>query len=52
MLWNIKVVDFVCRKCSGTSGNAEENEDVTLDGHVKEKVTNFWYLGDGLDLVA
>ena len=32
-----KAVDFKCRKCSGSTGDAENDGDVTLDGDLIEK---------------
>ena len=41
-----KTVDFVCKKCSSSTGNVEDNEDVTLDGDVVEKLTKCSHLED------
>ena len=41
-----KAVGFACRKCSDSTGNAEDDGDVTLVGDVIEKMTKFLYLGD------
>ena len=43
-----KAVNFVSRKCSASTGNAENDGDVTLHGDVIQNVTKFSYLGDVL----
>ena len=37
-------MNFVCRKCSRSTGNAENDGDVTLHDDVTEKVTKFLHL--------
>ena len=41
-------INFVCRKCSGSSDSADNDGDVSLDGDVIEKMTKFSYLEDAL----
>ena len=41
-----KAVDFVCRKCSGSTRNTENDENVTLNGNVIKKYMKFSYLED------
>ena len=49
MLWNTKLLNqgsryIVCRKCSGFTGSAEDEEEIIIDGNVIEKVVKFSYL--------
>ena len=36
------------KKCSGSTGDADDNEDVTVDGNMTRMMTKFLHLGDAL----
>ena len=40
-----RAVDFVCRKCSGSTCNVDDEKGVTLDSNVIENVTKIFISG-------